>query len=188
MKLNHLIYKTTNNLNSKVYIGVHSTKNINDSYLGSGTYLKSAISKHGSNNFTKEILFNFNTRKEALLKEEELVNNDFVLDSNTYNLKLGGGGAPLLYGDKNKTDSELKKRLVKYGFKTMGEFSDFMVDFSVYDVLIKQENKEPVTKFAYDFANYKIQDGFIGNKKKMKNYRKHHKDIIRIMQYIVYGY
>lgn len=32
----HIVYKTTNILNNKYYIGVHSTFNINDNYLGCG--------------------------------------------------------------------------------------------------------------------------------------------------------
>ena len=41
----YLIYKTTNLLNNKIYIGSHRTDNIEDDYLGSGTLLKQAIKK-----------------------------------------------------------------------------------------------------------------------------------------------
>lgn len=88
----YTIYKTTNQLNGKTYIGYHSTKDLNDSYLGSGKILKQAIEKHGIDNFTKEILYIFPTREEALQKESEIVDEAFVMDSNTYNMKLGGEG------------------------------------------------------------------------------------------------
>jgi hypothetical protein len=43
----HFIYKTTNLLNNKFYIGMHSTSNLKDGYLGSGTHLRYAIRKYG---------------------------------------------------------------------------------------------------------------------------------------------
>ena len=61
----YTIYKTTNNINGKWYIGYHSTKDVNDDYLGSGRDLKKAIKKYGIKNFSKEILFVFNSAEEA---------------------------------------------------------------------------------------------------------------------------
>ena len=50
-----IVYKTTNLINGKVYIG-KDRKN-NPSYLGSGILLQKAIRKYGSDNFKKETLF-----------------------------------------------------------------------------------------------------------------------------------
>lgn len=57
--MHYLIYKVTNNINGKIYIGCHKTEDIEDSYMGSGKYLKRAIEKNGLENFTKEILYDF---------------------------------------------------------------------------------------------------------------------------------
>ena len=47
----HFIYKTTNLINDKFYIGMHSTDDLNDKYIGSGKRLWYSINKYGINNF-----------------------------------------------------------------------------------------------------------------------------------------
>lgn len=88
----YTIYQTTNLTNGKIYIGYHSTKDLNDSYLGSGKILNQAITKSGRENFKREILYVFPSREEALNKELELVNEAFVQREDTYNMKIGGEG------------------------------------------------------------------------------------------------
>ena len=90
-KYNYL-YKVTCNLDNSVYIGVHSTNNINDGYKGSGTLLKRKIEKHGWDNFTKEILSHYETRKQVLAAEAEHVNPAFLKLEHVMNLVSGGGG------------------------------------------------------------------------------------------------
>lgn len=90
--MKYIIYKTTNLINNKIYIGYHSTNNIHDNYLGSGKLLKKAINKYGKDSFIREILFEYGDRELALKKEKELVSEDFIKRKDTYNLKKGGEG------------------------------------------------------------------------------------------------
>lgn len=98
----YTIYKTTNLLNNKYYIGLHATENIYDNYLGSGVFLKKAIKKYGYKNFKKEILYVFDNKKDMINKEKELVNEEFVKKRNTYNMSKGGHGLSTLSESKKK--------------------------------------------------------------------------------------
>ena len=84
------VYKITNILNSMIYIGVHSTEDLNDNYMGSGTSIKADIKKYGRSNFIKEILYIFDNKDDMLQKEVEIVTEEFILREDTYNIRLGG--------------------------------------------------------------------------------------------------
>jgi len=84
------VYKITNKVNQKTYIGVHKTIHPNDSYMGSGVAIKNAIKKYGRENFLKEIILITEDKNEAFSKEKELTIDFFKVDN--YNMKLGGVG------------------------------------------------------------------------------------------------
>jgi hypothetical protein len=113
--MKYLIYKTTNRLDGKYYIGCHCTEDENDSYLGSGKHLVSAIKKYGKENFIKEILYIFENKQDMFNKEKELVNEEVVKNPLSYNLKIGGsGGNPGIVGAfKGKTHSLTTKEKIK---------------------------------------------------------------------------
>lgn len=88
----YTVYRITNLIDGKIYIGKHQTKDLNDGYMGSGKHLKRAIAKYGVANFSKEILFQFDDEADMNAKEAELVTEEFCLREDTYNLCVGGRG------------------------------------------------------------------------------------------------
>ena len=107
----YTIYRTINSINGKWYIGYHATEDLNDSYIGSGKNLKKAINKYGHEAFTKEILYVFPTKEEALQKEAELVTEEVVNNRMSYNVKLGGEGgwSHIRYLIENDSDWKNKR-------------------------------------------------------------------------------
>ena len=107
MQKHYLIYKITNLINNKIYIGQHVTTNVNDDYMGSGDHIKNAIKKYGIENFKKEIIAECSSFDEMNDLEGELVNQDFVNNPNTYNHAIGR-----TYGWKNclkyKSEEEIQ--------------------------------------------------------------------------------
>lgn len=97
----HIVYKTVNNVNNKLYVGLHSTNNLNDNYLGSGWALKAALVKYGKENFTRTILFTLDNRELARELEALLVDSSFVSRPDTYNLTIGGMGVEDQWGINN---------------------------------------------------------------------------------------
>ena len=86
----YYLYKITNKINGKYYIGVHQTKNLDDNYMGSGFALREDIKKFGFENFEKTILEFFDNSEDMYAREQELVNKEMVNSNDTYNLIHGG--------------------------------------------------------------------------------------------------
>jgi len=125
----YTVYQTTNKVLNKIYVGMHSTNNPNDTYLGTGGHdFQIDIEKYGRENFEKQILFIFDNPKDMKNKEREIVNLDFISRLDTYNIVTGGrGGFACVYNnvyyDNLMKCSELvqirkKKLLEKYGTDT----------------------------------------------------------------------
>lgn len=88
----HYIYKTTCLVSNRYYIGMHSTDDLNDGYVGSGKRLRYSIRKHGLENHSVEIMEYHESRAKLAMRESELVNPDVLTDPLCMNLKLGGEG------------------------------------------------------------------------------------------------
>ena len=100
-----IIYKTTNLINGKVYIG--KDKHNNEKYLGSGKILKQAIEKYGKDNFKKEILEE--CKDEKIWLEREIYWIEYFNSTKIgYNIALGGNGGDTISNNPNK--DEIRKR------------------------------------------------------------------------------
>lgn len=98
----YYLYQIKNNLDSKIYVGVHQTKKLDDGYMGSGKVIRSAIHKHGVENFTKVILETFENAEAMYAKEAEIVDLEFLKRPDVYNICCGGsGGWDYLNNDSN---------------------------------------------------------------------------------------
>ena len=119
-----IIYITTNQVNGKIYVGLHKTENpsLFDGYLGCGVYENSpktyinggtlfqeAVTRYGPKQFKRKILKIFDTLEEARKLEKDIVNIDFISRTDTYNMTLGGGYPP-----------DLSKKVFQFNLK--GEF------------------------------------------------------------------
>lgn len=123
----NFVYQTKNMVNGKLYIGVHTTNNLNDGYIGCGirkanfTYnekkcksiFQKAVKKYGYHNFKMEILDFFDTAEEAFKEEEYLINQEWLDRGDTYNMVLGGGRPPLQTRERYPKSRELIERQAK---------------------------------------------------------------------------
>lgn len=99
------VYKVTNLLNGKFYIGVHGTDHLHDGYMGSGRAVQAAIKKHGKENFDKEFLAGFEIEQHAY-DLERLLTKDYNLNSN-YNMRPGGHGG---WSDEDREKAKRNKK------------------------------------------------------------------------------
>lgn len=99
----YLVYKITNKINGKIYIGV--TNDTNTRWSGNGTQYRdtskegnkrpfwNAIQKYGWDNFEKEILINNLTKEIAYEKEIQMIKEFNSTNKKVgYNLSPGGNG------------------------------------------------------------------------------------------------
>jgi group I intron endonuclease len=103
-----IIYKITNLVNDKIYIG--QDKNNKPEYLGSGKLLHLAFKKYGIENFKKEIIEECESKEELDKKEKFWIKELHAQDRTIgYNIAAGGDGGDTLSNHPNK--EEIGKRI-----------------------------------------------------------------------------
>lgn len=111
------IYKTTNLINNKVYIGKKESSSYVPSYLGSGKLIRKAIAKYGVENFKNEIVDVASNKEELNQKERYYISLYKEQYKNScYNIATGGDGGNVIEhwtGDDREAFSEKMKAINK---------------------------------------------------------------------------
>jgi len=145
------IYKITNTINSKVYIGM-TTKD-SDSYFGSGVIISKAIKKYGREHFIKEIIETCENIEQLQIRERYWISYyKSILNDSCYNVHEGGKG-----GDWKKWMSHERLEQIMLNLKNGG--GQF------------KKGKVPWNK-GLKYSNKKISDALKGRKQNLKSVEK----------------
>lgn len=115
--MKYYIYKITNNLSGKSYVGQHKVPDKPESftrYMGKGIAIREAIKKYGKENFTKTILEELEDDEKHLLtseREKLWIEKEQTLYPNGYNISKGGEGG---CSKESAAKSVLTKKLRGY--------------------------------------------------------------------------
>jgi group I intron endonuclease len=140
------IYKTTNIINGKFYIGLSKYKpKENPNYLGSGYLLKKAIKTYGKENFTKEILEESNSKEYILKRERYWISYYKSRERNIgYNICEGG-----TWGDNWKYCLNKEERRQFYSETRSGSGNPRYGDHRTYEEI---HGKEKANKLKQDIS------------------------------------
>ena len=155
------IYKTTNLINGKYYIGKHCTTKIDNDYLGSGKRLRYSIRKYGIENFKKEILEFCISSKELSKRESEIVNEELLKDSLCMNLMCSGQGG---YNFKSKEEALIFSKKGTNKRKLLWETDENWADKTKKNMSIGIQKVLPKIKNTL-IEHYKLNGGsWLGRK------------------------
>ena len=172
------IYKTTNLLNGKIYIGQrHSNKFLGQSYLGSGKRLRDAIKHYGEENFKVELIEEIETKE--LMDVREIYWISYYKSTNKeigYNISEGGNVNRTMVGENNpfygkhhskENIEKFKKRKTTLGRKhTLEELEK--ISKGNKGKIISSETKLKLSLNAKNNPNYGMKGKEVSNETKLK--------------------
>lgn len=154
-----IIYKTTNLINGKFYIG-KDIKN-DPTYLGSGILLNKAIHKYGIKNFNKEILEECNNKKELAERERYWID---MLNANdrsiAYNIAEGGLGGDTFSHNPNK--EKIRENHSKAASKMMKKRGGYFKDKDKQKEACMNGGKSHLGKKRSNETKQKISEALTG--------------------------
>ena len=154
----HYIYKTTCSVTGRYYIGMHSTNDLEDGYIGSGKRLWFSINYHGKEKHTKEILEFCDSREELRNREREIVNKELLNEDLCMNLIVGGEGGRGFTSEEQKLNAEKSNTKQKLLWENDPEWADKKRK-SISNgnkKAYKEGNRE--RKYFYDWSGKKHSD------------------------------
>jgi len=187
------IYKITNKINGKIYIGKDTTNDEN--YFGSGLLIKRAINKFGLVNFTKEIIDECFNKNQLCEKEKYWIKLYNSTDKSIgYNISHGGDGGDVISNHPNKKEilekisSTMKKKVFTEEHKknlSENHFSKTFRKGKTYEEIYGKEKSEEYKErlklargkyktekerlgVKYEESIKKIRERFLGDKNPMK--------------------
>lgn len=140
-----IIYKTTNLINGKIYIGQDTNNDPN--YYGSGLLLKKAIKKYGKNNFIKQIIEYCDTN-EILDEREVYYIKKYDSINKGYNLSTGGTGGPNFLNKSHSEETKEKMKNIWNKRKDKTDFKHNMIGFKHSDETKKKMSLSKKGRFC----------------------------------------
>lgn len=120
------VYQITNLVNGKIYVGKHKSAKAphENGYYGSGKQITAAIEKYGIDCFKKEVLHLCSSLDEMSLLEAEIVTEEFVKRTDTYNMHKGGPGGWDHYNGTEKHRQNSSKGGITSGTRASNPFNN----------------------------------------------------------------
>jgi len=103
------IYRMTNLVNGKTYIGQHKIKSNEKflDYMGSGRIIRQAIHKYGKENFSKEILEYAINKEELDILEKSYIHKEILNSKSEYNIEYSSSSLQFKFKELLINDNDL---------------------------------------------------------------------------------
>lgn len=132
------IYKTTNLLNHKIYIGQHKGQLFDPYYYGSGSWFRAIFKKYGKDNFRCEVIEECETLQS--LNEKEVYWIEYFQSRNpSIGYNLAKGGEQFIVGC---TEHEIKNISDLLISATTDNIYDIILDLQKYGLRIYEKDEK----------------------------------------------